>query len=43
MAIQQGLDSLRFDVEVDRPLSAFDVEGTELEWVAGSTVRFTVF
>lgn len=42
VAIEQGLGSLRFDVEVDRPLSAFDVVGTELEWVAGSTVRFTV-
>lgn len=42
VAIEQGLDSLRFDVEVDRPLSAFDVVGTELEWVTGSTVRFTV-
>ncbi|WBX95208.1 ATP-dependent DNA helicase [Pseudoxanthomonas mexicana] len=43
VAMEQGLDSLRFDVEVDRPLSAFDVVGTELEWVAGSTVRFTVY
>lgn len=43
VAIHQGLDSLRFDVEVGRPLSAFDVAGTELEWVTGSTVRFTVF
>jgi hypothetical protein len=43
VAIEQGLDSLRFDVEVARPLSAFDVVGTELEWVTGSTVRFTVF
>lgn len=42
VAIEQGLGWLRFDVEVDRPLSAFDVVGTELEWVAGSTVRFTV-
>lgn len=42
VAIEQGLGWLRFDVEVDRPLSAFDVAGTELEWVAGSTVRFTV-
>ncbi len=43
VAMSQGLDSLRFDVEVDRPLSAFDVAGTELEWVDGSVVRFTVF
>lgn len=43
VAMTQGLDSLRFDVEVDRPLSAFDVVSTDLEWVEGSTVRFTVF
>jgi hypothetical protein len=42
VAIEQGLGWLRFDVEVDRSLSAFDVVGTELEWVADSTVRFTV-
>lgn len=43
VAMTQGLDSLRFDIEVDRPLSAFDVVGTDLEWVEGSTVRFSVF
>lgn len=34
---------IRFDVELDRPLSEFDVTGDELEWIAGSTVRFTVY
>lgn len=43
VAMHQGLGSLRFDVKVDRPLSEFDVVGSELEWVAESTVRFTVF
>lgn len=43
VAVHRDLESLRFDVEVDRPLSEFDVGGTELEWVTGSTVRFTVF
>jgi len=43
VAMTQGLDSLRFDIEVDRPLNAFDVVGTDLEWVEGSTVRFSVF
>jgi len=43
VAMAQGLDALRFDVEVDRSVSAFDVVGTDLEWVEGSTVRFTVF
>lgn len=42
VAMHQGLESLQFDVEVDRPLSAFDVAGTELEWIADSTVRFSV-
>jgi ATP-dependent exoDNAse (exonuclease V) alpha subunit len=34
---------IRFDVELDRPLSEFDVEGDELEWLADSTVRFSVY
>ncbi|WP_045771193.1 ATP-dependent DNA helicase [Xanthomonas albilineans] len=42
VAIQQGLESLRFDVQVERPLDSHDVAGTELEWVADSTVRFFV-
>lgn len=33
---------IQFDVEVDRPLSEFDVLGTELDWVRDSTVRFNV-
>lgn len=43
VAMTQGLGSLRFDIEVDRPLNEFDVVGTDLEWVEGSTVRFSVF
>jgi hypothetical protein len=35
---------IQFDVELDRPLSEFDVMGCdELEWVSGSIVRFTVY
>jgi hypothetical protein len=34
---------IQFDVELDRPLSEFDVEHAELEWVEGSTVRFFVY
>lgn len=34
---------IQFDVELDRYLSEFDVDGDELEWVEGSTVRFTVY
>lgn len=34
---------IQFDVELDRPLSEFDVVNDELEWMGGSTVRFTVY
>ena len=34
---------IQFDVELDRPLTEFDVGGGELEWVEGSTVRFSVY
>ncbi|WP_344612428.1 ATP-dependent DNA helicase [Dactylosporangium salmoneum] len=34
---------IQFDVELDRPVSEFDVFGVDLEWVAGSTVRFCVY
>lgn len=34
---------IQFDVELDRPLSEFDVDCDELEWVVDSTVRFSVY
>ena len=34
---------IQFDVELDRPLSEFDVNSDELEWKGGSTVRFSVY
>ncbi|MEQ9207294.1 MAG: ATP-dependent RecD-like DNA helicase [Phycisphaerales bacterium] len=34
---------IQFDVELDRSVSEFDVDGDELEWVEGSTVRFKVY
>jgi energy-coupling factor transporter ATP-binding protein EcfA2 len=34
---------IQFDIEVDRSLTEFDVVGDELEWVEGSTVRFSVY
>lgn len=36
---------IQFDVELDRPLSEFDVLilGGDLEWMGGSTVRFKVY
>jgi hypothetical protein len=43
----RGIDHARgriqFDVELDRPLSEFDIEGDDLEWLGGSTVRFSVY
>ncbi len=34
---------IQFDVELDRSLSELDVDGNELKWIEGSTVRFTVY
>lgn len=42
-AIARGRDRIQFDVELDRPLSEFDVVGNELEWVRDSIVRFAVY
>jgi hypothetical protein len=41
--IAHGSGQIQFDVELDRPLTEFDVVGGELEWVEGSTVRFSVY
>jgi ATP-dependent exoDNAse (exonuclease V) alpha subunit len=43
VAVERELGQIRFDVELDRPLSGFDVDGDELEWMEGSTVRFSVY
>jgi len=43
VAIEREVGLIRFDVELERPLSEFDVDGDELEWVEGSTVRFSVY
>ncbi|MBD3647452.1 MAG: AAA family ATPase, partial [Pseudomonadales bacterium] len=34
---------IQFDVELDRPVSEFDVIGEELEWIRDETVRFAVY
>jgi hypothetical protein len=34
---------IQFDIELDRPLSDFDVDSDELEWMGDSTVRFSVY
>lgn len=41
--IDRAPGRIQFDVELDRPLSDFDVVGDELEWMDGSTVRFSVY
>jgi hypothetical protein len=43
VAIERVPGRIQFDVELDRPLSEFDVDGEELEWMGGSTVRFSVY
>lgn len=43
MDIERERGRIQFDVELDRPLSDFDVVNGELEWMGGSVVRFTVF
>ena len=43
----RGIDhvpgQIQFDIELDRPLSEFDVNSDELEWMGDSTVRFSVY
>jgi hypothetical protein len=34
---------IQFSIKLDRPITEFDVAGTELEWVEDSTVRFSVY
>ncbi|MCP1339275.1 ATP-dependent RecD-like DNA helicase [Idiomarina sp. M1R2S28] len=44
VAIAKSPGWIQFDVELDRPLSEFDVcECDELDWISGSIVRFTVY
>lgn len=43
VGIQKSPGRIQFDVDLDRPLSEFDIENHELGWIGGSVVRFTVF
>lgn len=43
VGIERTKERIQFDVELDRPLSEFDVDNDELEWMGGSTVRFSVY
>ena len=41
--IERFVGYIQFDVMLDRPLTELDVIGSDLEWVSGSTVRFSVY
>ncbi|MCI5222139.1 MAG: helicase, partial [Candidatus Electrothrix sp. AR4] len=43
VGVKQVVGRTLFDVELDRPLTEFDVDSDELEWMGGSTVRFSVY
>jgi hypothetical protein len=43
VGIEHDAGRIQFDIKLDRPLSEFDVEGDEIEWIGESTVRFTVY
>jgi ATP-dependent exoDNAse (exonuclease V) alpha subunit len=43
VSIERVRGRIQFDVELDRHLSEFDVDGEELEWMGASTVRFSVY
>ncbi len=41
--IDRAPGRIQFDVQLDRPLSEFDVVSDDLEWMGDSTVRFSVY
>lgn len=44
VAIESGKGRIQFDVQLDRPLTEFDVKGcSELQWLGNATVRFSVY
>lgn len=43
VGIERLPDRVQFDVELDRIVSEFDVDGEELEWLGNATVRFAVY
>jgi ATP-dependent exoDNAse (exonuclease V) alpha subunit len=43
IGIARTTGKIQFDVELDRIISAFDVEGLDLEWLGDSVVRFDVY
>lgn len=43
VGIERFPDRVQFDVQLDRTITEFDVEGEELEWLGDATVRFDVY
>lgn len=43
VAVERFTDHIQFNVSLDRPVTAFDVDGFDLQYVADSTVRFSVY
>ncbi|VXA84852.1 AAA domain family protein [Acinetobacter sp. 8I-beige] len=41
--ISEIAGGIQFDIELGRPLTEFDVYGTDLEWIRDSIVRFSVY
>jgi hypothetical protein len=42
VGITRTTGKIQFDVELDRPITAFDFESPDLEWLGESVVRFSV-
>jgi ATP-dependent exoDNAse (exonuclease V) alpha subunit len=43
IVIECTVGKIQFDVELDRSLSSFDIDSSELPWISGSIVRFTIY
>lgn len=43
VAIDLFLDRIQFDIQLERPVSEIDVDGSDLEYMGESTVRFSVY
>ncbi|MBM4478528.1 AAA family ATPase [Rhodococcus hoagii] len=43
VGVERFSDRVQFDVELDRTISEFDVDGDEVEWLGDATVRFDVY